>query len=353
MEELLALPRGHDGRVLLYFALGRALDQAGRPNAPSRARARQPRRARSAALRHPGRHGHDGRHDRDLDADWFARGPVEGATDTAPILWSGCRGVAPRSWSRSSRPTARSAAPRGARAAARGPRASAVRRAAGHESALAATSTTRTSARSASATSDASARHRRCWPADGQYLTNYIYGVLARLPGARLIDVRRDPRDTVACFKTGFTSPIPFVNADDIAGDEPRGASRPHRRARAAHGAAGPLRGSRGGSRGPDPPHARVPGPGRCLRFHDEAPGQLRQRAQVRQPLFRSSIGAWKRYARTSRPWSRRRAVPRSAQPASDERRAAPLVRGAARRLLARRAIVSDPRRSRARRISA
>ena len=101
--------------------------------------------------------------------------------------WSGCRGVVPRSWSRSSRPTARSAASercpscRSRSARGRSPPGCGTR-----IRPRSRPSTTRTSARSASATS------RRLGERTGgvgrptdKYLTNYIYGVLARACPAR------------------------------------------------------------------------------------------------------------------------------------------------------------------------
>ena len=90
MEELLgSLPRGHDGRVLLYFALGRALDEAGETARAFEVLERQPRHEASC--------GSTSRTRGDMDATIAAfdetgsPGPRGGCHRRLPIPWWVCR----------------------------------------------------------------------------------------------------------------------------------------------------------------------------------------------------------------------------------------------------------------------
>lgn len=311
MEELLgSLPRGHDGRVLLYFALGRALDQAGETERAFEVLERANRAARGQ-LRFDiqGAIATMEANMATFDADWFARGPVEGATDAAPILVVGM----PRCGSTlveqilathsqvsglgevaelplAVRARAQSAGLRDTNPPSLATLEDEDLRAIGQRYVRGLDERTGGAGR----------------PTD-KYLTNYIYGgLLARaVPGARLIDVRRDPRDNAwACFKTGFTSPIPFVNAwDDIAAvmDSSRrvldhiAAHAPHMVLQVRYE---DLVEDLEGQTRRILEFLGLPFEDACLRFH-ETKRQVNSASalQVRQPLFRSSIGAWKRYA--------------------------------------------------------
>ncbi|MEC8494269.1 MAG: sulfotransferase [Planctomycetota bacterium] len=319
MEELLgSLPRGHDGRVLLYFALGRALDEAGETARAFEVLERANRAARGQ-LRFDIE---DAMATMDatiaaFDEDWFARGPVEGATDASPILVVGM----PRCGSTlveqilathsevtglgevaelplAARARARSAGLRDTSPDALATLADEDLRAIGRRYARALEKRTGGAGR----------------PTD-KYLTNYIHGgMLARaVPGARLIDVRRDPRDNAwACFKTGFTSPIPFVNAwDDIAAVmslsrrvlDHLAAHAPHMVLQVQYE---DLVDDLEGQTRRILDFLGLPFEDACLRFH-ETKRQVNSASalQVRQPLFRSSIGAWKPYAEHLAPMER------------------------------------------------
>lgn len=319
MEELLgSLPRGHDGRVLLYFALGRALDQAGetarafevleRANRAARGRLRfdvQGARATMEAMIAT------------FDEDWFARGPVEGATDASPILVVGmprCGStlveqiLATHSEVTGLGEVAELPLAVRARAQSAGLRDTNP----GSLAALTDEDLRAIGQRYARRLDERTGGAGR--PAD-KYLTNYIYGgILARaVPGARLIDVRRDPRDNAwACFKTGFTSPIPFVNAwDDIAGVmhssrrilDHLAERAPHMVLRVQYE---DLVDDLEGQTRRILDFLGLPFEDACLRFH-ETRRQVNSASalQVRQPLFRSSIGAWKRYAAHLAPMER------------------------------------------------
>lgn len=316
MEELLAsLPARSDGRAPLYFALARAHDQLGdtarafgyyeRGNRAARGLVRFDRQGAAAAM---------GDCATTYGADWMARGPVEGASDAAPVLVVGM----PRSGSTLiEQVLASHPAVVGVGEVPELPRA-----------VLARTGPTQDLARAAAALSDADlasvgriygkALARRAPEAErvvDKYLTNYLYaGLLPRiLPRARVIHAVRDARDNAwGCYKVSFTSNVPYAyDFDDIA--TVMAASRElvaHLDA-VAPGLVLTVRyedmvDDLEGQTRRMLEFLGLPWDDACLRFH-ETQRQVNSASalQVRQPLYRTALGAWERYREHLAPMER------------------------------------------------
>jgi hypothetical protein len=142
--------------------------------------------------------------------------------------------------------------------------------------------------------------------------TNFRHlGLIATLmPGARIVHCRRDPMDTCfSCFAQDFAAPIPWACDLAAIGQYYRQYDRlmGHWRAvlsapiftfvyedtvRNLETAARRLMAFCG-----------LPWEPRCLEFHaTERPILTASRQQVRQPVYGSSVGRWRRYARHLEP---------------------------------------------------
>lgn len=308
-EALEALPSNDENRSVLYFALARAYDQIGetdrafelfeRGNRSARRRVRfNPQMYRAAV-------------DETLNAydeNWFSKGPVDGASDADPILIVGM----PRSGSSlieqilSSHPEVTGLGevrelPMAIRAKAE--EAGVVAHGVGGLIALDDKRLAGIANRYARGLRERAQDEGR--PTD-KYLTNYMHvGLLARImPKARIIDARREPRDNAwGCYKVSFTSNVPFsYDWEEMALTMKESARVMDTLSERMPGSilkvqyedvVGDLEGQT--RRMLD--FLGLPWNDACLRFHEnERQVNSASALQVREPLFKSSLGAWRPY---------------------------------------------------------
>jgi tetratricopeptide (TPR) repeat protein len=160
------------------------------------------------------------------------------------------------------------------------------------------------------------ARLRRLAPAAARvtdkHPTNFRHlGLIATLlPGARIIHCRRDPMDTCfSCFAQDFESPIPWAWDLTAVGQYYRQYDRLMRHWQAVLPVPVFTFAYEEAVQDLEAVARRLiafcglPWDARCLEFHrTERPVLTASRRQVRQPVYASSIGKWRRYERHLEP---------------------------------------------------